>query len=79
MFWNISEEKRMWVEKRIAEMTLDGVVSDNSELGQEYEIWISIKFEGSGFSAAGQPNKDVSIYIDRVIVIQKTSNKDKKI
>ncbi len=56
-------------------MTLEGVVADNSEIGQEYEIWISIKFEGSGFSSSGQPDKDVSIYIDRVIVIQKTSNR----
>jgi len=56
-------------------VTLEGVVADNSEIGQEYEIWISIKFEGSGFSSSGQPDKDVSIYIDRVIVIQKTSNR----
>ena len=56
-------------------VTLEGVVADNSDIGQEYEIWASVKFEGSGFSPEGQPNKDVSIYIDRVIVIQKTSNK----
>ncbi len=56
-------------------LTLDAVIADNSDLGQEYEIWASVKFEGSGFSSDGQPNKDLSIYIDRVIVIQKTSNK----
>lgn len=55
-------------------VSLKGVVADNQELGQEYEIWISMKFDGPAYSKEGMPGKDNSIYMDRVIVIQKTSN-----
>ncbi|MFA6930052.1 MAG: DUF4838 domain-containing protein [Lentisphaeria bacterium] len=55
-------------------VALDGVVSDNSELGQKYEIWASIKVTGSDFFSKGQPGKDNVFYIDQFAIIQLTHN-----
>jgi hypothetical protein len=58
-------------------VSLKGVIADNQELGQKYDIWINIKFTGPAYSKTGLPGKNNSIYVDRVIVIKKTDNSKK--
>jgi len=58
-------------------VALDGVVSDNSELGQEYEVWASIKISGTDFFRSGSPVADNIFYVDQIAVIRQTTHADK--
>lgn len=53
---------------------LMGVVSDNSELGQLYDVWISLKIEGGDVYATKLPEWTVVYYIDQIAAIRKTKN-----
>ena len=53
---------------------LDGVISDNSELGQEYDIWVSLKILGSDVYASGKPSLDTLYFCDQIAVVRKTKN-----
>lgn len=55
-------------------VALDGVVSDNSELGQKYDIWASIKITGPDFFKNGTPSTANDFYIDQVMAIRKTKH-----
>lgn len=55
-------------------LALDGVVSDNSELGQEYELWASIKVTGPDFFRSGKPGPDHVFYIDQFAAVRLTKN-----
>ena len=55
-------------------IALDGVVSDNSELGQKYEIWVSIKVLGPDFYRMGKPGLENVFYIDQFAVVRQTRN-----
>lgn len=57
-------------------LILDGVVNDNSELGQVYEIWASIKVTGTDCFKTGKPAADNVFYIDQFAVIRKTRNSE---
>ena len=53
---------------------LDGVISDNSELGQEYEVWISLKVSGPDIWKAKVATEDTIFAVDQVAVVRKTLN-----
>ncbi len=57
-------------------LALDGVVSDNSELGQEYGIRDSIKITRPDYFQTGKPRPENEFYIDQFAVIQKSSNRN---
>lgn len=56
---------------------LDGVISDNSELGQEYEIWVSVKVGGPDIWASRTLSPETVFFVDQVAVIRKTCNGEK--
>ena len=56
-------------------LVLDGVVSDNSELGQEYDIWVSIRISGPDYFKSGKPFPENEFYIDQIAVIRTTPDK----
>ena len=58
-------------------MDLDGAVSDNSERGQLYDVWASIKFTGPDYTKNGNPTRENAVFIDQVVVIRRTSNTQK--
>ncbi len=58
-------------------IALDGVVSDNSELGQEYELWASIKIDGPDFFSSGTPGSENVFWVDQVAAIRQTKHADK--
>ncbi|MBO5724145.1 MAG: hypothetical protein J6S58_04885, partial [Lentisphaeria bacterium] len=58
-------------------VALDGVVSDNSELGQKYDIWASIKITGPDFFKSGKATAKNDFYIDQVMAIRKTKHGSK--
>ena len=53
---------------------LDGAVSDNSELGQKYDIWVSVKIEGPDVCKTGKADWDTIYFLDQVAVVRKTCN-----
>lgn len=53
---------------------LDGVISDNSELGQEYEIWVSVKIGGPDIWKTDSISPETVFYVDQAAVIRKTRN-----
>ena len=55
-------------------LVLDGVVSDNSELGQKYDVWVSLKVKGVDYFKGGAPADDVEIFFDQLAVVRKTKN-----
>ena len=60
---------------RASPALLDGVVSDNSELGQEYDIWVSIRISGPDYFKSGKPFPENEFYIDQIAVIRTTPDK----
>ena len=58
-------------------IALDGAVSDNSELGQKYEVWLSIKVTGPDFFSTGKPTLDNVFYVDQAAVIRQTRHGEK--
>ena len=59
-------------------VALDGVVSDNSELGQKYDIWARVKITGPDFFASGKPGLENTFYMDQIAVIRKTKHGETK-
>ena len=58
---------------------LEGAVSDNSELGQKYDIWASVKIKGLDKTPeAGLLPDSCVIWIDQVAVVRKTVNSQTK-
>ena len=57
-----------------ARVLLDGVVCDNSELGQKYDIYASIKIEGGDVYATGKATGGTVYFVDQVAVVRKTLN-----
>ena len=53
---------------------LDGVISDNSELGQAYEVWISLKIVGPDIWKTRKVTESTVFMVDQVAVIRKTLN-----
>ena len=53
---------------------LDGVISDNSELGQEYEVWISLKILGPDVWKTQKVTEETVFAVDQVAVVRKTLN-----
>lgn len=53
---------------------LEGAVSDNSELGQKYDIWMSVKVDGPDYFAAGAVTDETVIYVDQFAAIRKTTH-----
>ena len=53
----------------------DGVISDNSELGQEYEVWISLKLLGPNIWNTQKVTEDTVFAVDQVAVVRKTQFK----
>ena len=53
---------------------LEGAVSDNSELGQKYDIWASVKLDGVDVPADGQLPDSCTVRIDQIAVVRKTLN-----
>ena len=63
---------------RGAYVPLDGVVCDNSELGQKYDVYASIKIEGADVYATGKATFDTVYYVDQIAVGRKTLNSEGK-
>ena len=61
---------------RGAYVPLDGVVCDNSELGQKYDVYASVKIEGGDVYATGKATPDTVYYVDQVAVVRKTLNSE---
>lgn len=57
-------------------LPLDGAVSDNSELGQKYDVWASIKVEGADVFKSGTVGMDTVYSLDQIAVVRKTVNAD---
>lgn len=57
---------------------LEGAVSDNSELGQKYDIWASVKIDGVDTLADGPLPDNCKVRIDQVAVVRKTLNSQDK-
>jgi hypothetical protein len=56
-------------------LPLEGALSDNSELGQEYDVWASVKLDGVSAPLQHGPLPDsCAVRIDQVAVVRKTSN-----
>ena len=53
---------------------LDGAVSDNSELGQDYEIWVSVKIGGPDIWKSGSISPETVFYVDQAAVVRRTRN-----
>lgn len=53
---------------------LTGAVSDNSELGQKYDIYASIKVEGPDIFKTGKATRENVISVDQLAVVRKTLN-----
>jgi len=58
-------------------LPLEGVVSDNSELGQKYDIWASVKVEGPDYFATGKVTPENVFFVDQIAVVRKTLNSEK--
>ena len=61
---------------RGAFVPLDGVVCDNSELGQKYDVYASVKIEGGDVYATGKATENTVYYVDQVAVVRKTLNSE---
>ena len=61
---------------RGAYVPLDGVVCDNSELGQKYDVYASVKIEGGDVYATGKATPDIVYYVDQIAVVRKTLNSE---
>ena len=61
---------------RGAYVPLDGVVCDNSELGQKYDVYVSVKIEGGDVFSTGKATPDTVYYLDQVVVVRKTLNSE---
>ena len=56
-------------------LPLEGALSDNSELGQKYDIWASVKLDGAPATLAEGPLPDSCVVrIDQIAVVRKTQN-----
>ena len=53
---------------------LEGTVSDNSELGQKYDIWASVKLDGVDAPQEGPLPDSCTVRIDQIAVVRKTLN-----
>ena len=53
---------------------LDGVISDHSELGQKYEVWLSLKIIGPDIWKSRKVTEDTVFAVDQVAVVRKTLN-----
>jgi len=58
-------------------LPLDGAVSDNSEIGQKYDIWISLKIEGKDLYKDGKATPETVYYFDQAAVVRKTRHGSK--
>jgi hypothetical protein len=56
---------------------LDSVISDHSELGQEYEVWMSLKITGPDVWESKKITEHNVIAVDQVAVVRKSQNKEK--
>lgn len=57
-------------------LDLEGVVSDNSELGQMYDVWASVRVIGPDCFAAGHAQPGNVFLLDQIAVVLKKSNKE---
>ena len=55
-------------------LLLRGVVRDNSEIGQKYDVWASIKVEGPDYFESGKVTDENVISIDQFAVVRKTQH-----
>ena len=55
-------------------LLLRGVVRDNSEIGQKYDVWASIKVEGPDYFASGNVTDENVISIDQFAIVRKTQH-----
>ena len=55
-------------------IALEGVVSDNYQLGQLYEVWASIRVRGSDCIKSGHAEMDNEFYLDQIAVVRTMSN-----
>ena len=62
---------------RGAQVPLDGVLNDNSELGQKYDVYASVKIEGADVFATGEATYDTVYYVDQIATVRKTLNSEK--
>lgn len=58
-------------------LPLDGAVSDNSEIGQKYDVWISLKIEGKDLYKDGKATPEVIYFFDQAAVVRKTRHQVK--
>jgi len=56
---------------------LDGVVSDNSEIGQLYDIYASVKIEGGDVYKTGKAAAGLVYFFDQAAAVRKTKNASK--
>ena len=61
---------------RGAYVPLDGVVCDNSELGQKYDVYASVKIEGGDVYTTGKALLSTVYYVDQIAVVRKTLNSE---
>lgn len=57
---------------------LEGLISDPSELGRKFDIWVSLKVEGGDCFASGKAGDDNVFYIDQVAVVEVTEDAGRK-
>ena len=53
-------------------LPLDGAVGDNAEIGQKYDIWISLKIKGKDLYGDGRATADTVYFFDQAAVVRKT-------
>ena len=58
-------------------LPLDGAVGDNSEIGQKYDVWVSLKIEGKDMYGDGKATADTVYFFDQAAVIRKTRHQVK--
>ena len=58
-------------------LPLDGAVGDNSEIGQKYDIWVSLRIEGKDMFKDGKATADTVYFFDQAAVIRKTRHQVK--
>ena len=53
-------------------LPFDGAVGDNSEIGQKYDVWVSLKIKGHDHYKDGRASDDTVYYFDQAAVVRKT-------
>ena len=57
-----------------AVIPLDGVVMDNWELGQRYDVYVSLRVEGPDIAKTGKAAGETVYFVDQVAAVRKTHN-----